>query len=131
MPVWVRNAVREAEDSLRTTAGVPESDSTLRPEVQWLSCAHKLAQSCPADPALHQARYHSGIMWLLDKFTNWLATMVKKRVEADNEVRRFWILWEIAVAVIKGALIDGVLWHGLDSIDDWDLSDWLRHHGAS
>ena len=131
MPDWVRSTVREAEDTLQTTIGIPESDPTLRPEVQWLCGAHKLAQSCLADPVLHQARYHYGIMWLLDTFTNWLGTTVKERVEADNRIRRFWILWDIAVAVIKGTLIDGVLLHGLDSIDDWDLSDWLRHHGAS
>jgi uncharacterized protein with NAD-binding domain and iron-sulfur cluster len=69
-----------------------------------------------------------GIAWMLQTLKE---ADVAKGGTDNNRIRRFWTLWDIAVAVIRGTLLDGVLLHGLDSLDDWDLSDWLRHHGAS
>src|SRR5262249_14538659 len=41
-----------------------------------------------------------------------------------------WSLLDLASTSLTGILADGVLFNGFFSIDQWEWSDWLRHHGA-
>ena len=50
--------------------------------------------------------------------------------QLDDEMRRKWTGIDLAVTVIIGFLVDGVLFCGTDSIDDEDLRAWLTRHGA-
>ena len=38
---------------------------------------------------------------------------------------------ELFTAMLRGMLVDGVLFRGFGAIDHLDMRDWLRHHGAS
>ena len=38
---------------------------------------------------------------------------------------------ELFTAMLRGMLVDGVLFRGFGVIDHVDMRDWLRHHGAS
>ncbi len=96
----------------------------------WLGWRKTFAEypSQPGNGRLLPSRWEGlrrGIVWMWQTLTDAGGT------DSTTRIRRFRMLWEIAVAVIRGALHDDVLWRGCDVIDDWDLSDWLRHHGAS
>ena len=50
----------------------------------------------------------------------------------SGDPARFWHqTLELAWAAFGGLLADQVLFHGLGSLDDWELREWLIHHGAS
>lgn len=48
-----------------------------------------------------------------------------------HELRRAMTLLEVATLTIRGLVADGVLYKGIDSLDNEDLRVWLRRHGAS
>jgi uncharacterized protein with NAD-binding domain and iron-sulfur cluster len=50
---------------------------------------------------------------------------------ADDVARRLWMAIDLGLAIVRGMVRDGVVWHGFDVIDDWDMWEWLEHHGAS
>src|SRR5438093_13694118 len=49
----------------------------------------------------------------------------------DEELRRVWILLHLGVTIIIGMIEHGVLIHGFEQIDDYDLTEWLKMHGAT
>src|SRR5207244_1048508 len=55
----------------------------------------------------------------------------EKEIERQNELRRLWILIRLGVAVVSGMIVDGVVFHGFDAIDRYDLTEWLQRHGAT
>jgi uncharacterized protein with NAD-binding domain and iron-sulfur cluster len=56
----------------------------------------------------------------------------KRDVPDDrNDLRRAFILIELAFTIGVGMLADGVMWHGFDHIDDLEWSDWMRSHLCS
>jgi len=67
---------------------------------------------------------------LLERHRRSLAWGVRVSLD-DPEVRRLWELSDLGITVVFGAIVDGVPWRGWESLDDWDLRAWLRHHGAS
>ena len=49
----------------------------------------------------------------------------------DDELRRVWILLHLGVTIAIGMIEDGVLIHGFEWIDKYDLTEWLQRHGAT
>ncbi len=47
-----------------------------------------------------------------------------------TELRRAWMALDLTVATLRGLLADSVSTRGFDHLDDEDLLDWLRRHGA-
>ncbi|MEP7123111.1 MAG: NAD(P)-binding protein [Byssovorax sp.] len=52
------------------------------------------------------------------------------RFEKSDAARRLWVGFDLFQTVAIGMVTDGVLTQGFDVIDDVDLRDWLRRHGA-
>lgn len=50
--------------------------------------------------------------------------------ESDNS-RRMGYLISLSLAFFKGSLASGCFRSGFDAIDDWEISEWLLHYGAS
>ncbi|MCA1549975.1 NAD(P)-binding protein [Bradyrhizobium sp. BRP19] len=48
-----------------------------------------------------------------------------------DDLRRAFILIELAFTIALGMLADGVIWHGFDHIDDLEWSEWMRSHLCS
>ena len=52
-------------------------------------------------------------------------------VEVIDSIRRLMVLVDLAFAVAKGILVDGVLLRGYNAINDQDFTAWLIKNGAS
>jgi uncharacterized protein with NAD-binding domain and iron-sulfur cluster len=49
----------------------------------------------------------------------------------DEEVRKVWILLHLGVTIAIGMIESGVLIHGFEWIDEYDLTEWLQMYGAA
>lgn len=98
---------------------------------QFLHLALRLADALPKDASLHLASRHSALIWLLDRFRDWLASILGDQIDQDNQARRIWILLDYGWANIRGAIRDGVIFHGFDVIDGSDYRVWMQGHGGS
>ncbi|WCM91494.1 NAD(P)-binding protein [Acidovorax sp. NCPPB 2350] len=68
---------------------------------------------------------------LLDDIWNWLRGALMPIIEAHDDLRRFYILLDYLMALVRGVLADRIFQNGFDSIDGENFSDWLQRHGAS
>jgi uncharacterized protein with NAD-binding domain and iron-sulfur cluster len=95
-----------------------------------LHSARDLAHSMPDNVADHQATHHHTLMGLLQEFLKSFAQIGKEQLDHDDDLRRLWIWLRIGAAVVIGMIRDGVIFHGFDAIDQYDLTEWLQRHGA-
>jgi uncharacterized protein with NAD-binding domain and iron-sulfur cluster len=71
------------------------------------------------------------LVWLLRRFRDWLwQNVVRHRVEDDAQLRFFFTVLDTIACATAGIVEDGVLEHGWDAINDYDLCQWLTRHGA-
>ncbi|MEO1639432.1 MAG: NAD(P)-binding protein [Pseudomonadota bacterium] len=49
----------------------------------------------------------------------------------SDEARRLKYLVSLSLAFFKGTLDNGLFRNGFDAIDNWEISEWLLHYGAS
>ena len=49
----------------------------------------------------------------------------------SDEARRFKYLVSLSLAFFKGTVDNGLFRNGFDAIDNWEISQWLLHYGAS
>jgi uncharacterized protein with NAD-binding domain and iron-sulfur cluster len=68
----------------------------------------------------------------LEEFNKWIRRDLVNDAEKDITVLRLVILLDMGTTMISGLLKEGVLRHPdrLDSIDNYDLREWLTKHGA-
>ncbi len=130
-PGWLQDFTARAENRIAALLEALPRPSLGQPAAQLLHAALTLVHEAPDDPAEHEAARHQGILWLLDQGRTHLRDSIRERVAGDNEARRFWLLTELGFAMTRGVIADGVLTHGLESIDRFEFSEWLRRHGAS
>ena len=97
----------------------------------FLEGAYHLAASLDDEPKKHSPHHHEAIGWLVKEFVTWLWRRVEHDIEHNQTARRTFAQFDIASAVVAGMIADGVIFHGFDVIDDLDLREWLRKHGAS
>lgn len=69
----------------------------------------------------------------LRELRTWLVRGLERRVTTSTTLRRLSIMLELSIASVIGLVEDGLAAPPYDwfSIDDLDLRDWLRKHGAS
>lgn len=67
----------------------------------------------------------------LDKAWEWLAEHLGPSFSDNDDLRRFYIITEYLLAIVRGTIADDIAARGFDSIDDQNFSDWLKKHGAS
>ncbi|MEA5552791.1 NAD(P)-binding protein [Anabaena cylindrica UHCC 0172] len=123
IPTWLASLLKEMEI---------EWDTHILPhEISFLHIAQKLVQKIPQEPCKHQAVQHQALLWLLEKFKNWLFGNVEEIIETHHKFRRLWISVDLAYTIFRGVIIDGLMFNGLDVIDDYDIQEWLAKHGAT
>ncbi len=66
----------------------------------------------------------------LGRFLDWLEDEVFEEIEQDTSARRVYTLMGIAVTVVRGLITDNVLSDNYYVIDDFDLREWMKRHGA-
>lgn len=60
-----------------------------------------------------------------------LAEHVTSLVDMDHREQRLWILQDLALTAVRGALQHDVPSKGFDVLDAMEFRDWLKEHGAS
>jgi uncharacterized protein with NAD-binding domain and iron-sulfur cluster len=120
---WVEDVLEQvlADDE----GGPPELPAT------HLHHAHELAKSLPDDPNEHEPHHHEAISWLVERFARGLFHAVCDPVLHDDDLRRAFVMIDLMAATVRGLLGDGVLYSGLDHLDDLDFREWLHKHGAT
>ncbi len=93
----------------------------------------RIAETLSPDPAAHTAQDHHLLLRFLGEHLEWLRARVDAQLNLDDELRRLWIYTDLANAMIRGVIADGVMYHedGLDILDGLDYRAWLQKHGAS
>ena len=66
----------------------------------------------------------------LGSFRDWLHDQVLAGVPGDPELRFYARTVDLAMAAMKGILVDWLPLRGYDAINHRDLGDWLAEHGA-
>jgi uncharacterized protein with NAD-binding domain and iron-sulfur cluster len=138
-PGWFRNALG--------AVGAGLASNSARGGENLLVAAHHLAHSHGAlelPLASRLARPHRAALplaclscaerllaTLLHRFRDWLwESVVGDRVEDDAHLRFFFTVLDTCACATAGIVEDGVLEHGWQAINDYELCEWLRRHGA-
>src|SRR5205823_12716427 len=103
-----------------------------------LSLIRILAACLPAEPRRHprirevHCTHHRATMSLLTRMLLWIERTIETEMDEDDELRRLFIVLDLAATVVVGLLRDHVLFDldGLESLDDYDFREWLENHGA-
>ncbi len=81
-----------------------------------------------------QAAEHSecieAIVRLLDHIGEGIMRELEKLSQGDPALRHLFLLIDSGIAMVRGIIADGVLTHGFDAIDQYDLMEWLKRHGC-
>ncbi len=77
-----------------------------------------------------KAGQHTLAKEILLKFKEWLVIISDGLLMSDTELRRFFIMADLAVVTIKGMVEDKVIDNGFDVINNIDYRDWLSKHDA-
>ncbi len=104
--------------------------STLNRGGLLLYTSHKLAQSSP-HPSLPEAAHRSIIGWLLKRFIEWFWAEIEPEIDENTELRRLFIVLDLAIANIVGVIEDDIIGKGFDAIDHLDYREWISQHGAN
>jgi uncharacterized protein with NAD-binding domain and iron-sulfur cluster len=77
----------------------------------------------PGSPALVT------LIGYMEEFTVSLMSLLATPTFASG-VKQVLILLDIAAAITRGMIVDGVIWHGFETIDNHELGEWLTLHGC-
>jgi uncharacterized protein with NAD-binding domain and iron-sulfur cluster len=67
---------------------------------------------------------------LLSGFRDWLFKELGSRLQQDADLRLFFTIFDTFASATAGIVEEDVLSNGWESINDHDLCDWLKMHGA-
>jgi uncharacterized protein with NAD-binding domain and iron-sulfur cluster len=91
--------------------------------VKLLEDMEKWAKLLPGDGS-------STVTWLLEQFKEWLLKIVEKEMDKDDNLRRLWIMLDLASTTVIGLIADDVREKGFASINNLDYIEWITKHGA-
>ena len=99
--------------------------------LKTLALSRQLTQVRRVAPDANLVTEHHGYLCtMLSDFKTWLWDHVVKDHLDDDEIRKFFIIFDTGSAVVCGIVEDELLTKGLTSVDDEEFSDWLLRHGA-
>jgi uncharacterized protein with NAD-binding domain and iron-sulfur cluster len=73
---------------------------------------------------------HLELVKWIKGFNEMFAKAVYGLIEKDDELRRFFIIIDTAMATLVGMIEDNVLQKGFLAIEDYDMIEWLKKHGC-
>jgi uncharacterized protein with NAD-binding domain and iron-sulfur cluster len=93
--------------------------------------AHQIAGSMAARGGTHSLTEQLTLVTTVRHFRQWLHDIHAGLRELDDLVRRLFVVVDIALTMVSGLLVDGVVFRGWMTIDDYDLKEWLEKHAAA
>jgi uncharacterized protein with NAD-binding domain and iron-sulfur cluster len=140
-----RSAPEQMWDALSRLAKHHRAGGALR-EAQLLTHAHGLAVEAQARGTTTLPRAASAaverlgaiasvpaehlLAGLLTGFRDWLWDLLGELCAEDPHVRLFFTIFDTFATATAGIVRDGVLAKGWEAINQYDLCEWLSHHGA-
>jgi uncharacterized protein with NAD-binding domain and iron-sulfur cluster len=121
---WIRRLVAWMRQRLDELSAACEKARGAHPDLVALE---RLLPRMADDIGQHTAMSHDILRSLLGRFRDRLHALYD--CNASGRSRFLWSVLDLASTSLKGIVEDGVLFHGFASIDHWEWSDWLRHHG--
>src|SRR3954466_5017017 len=83
------------------------------------------------DAREHKPTEHDAILSLLGNAAYWVHHDIEHIDELSSDERTTLIFLDLALAVARGLIFDGVILNGFDSINELEYSDWLSQNRAS
>lgn len=150
---WIADVIRDwPHESVRAAAHDPEQphlrvlsstapgvaastpSTDLTPHGAMLNAQQTAARMAAANGG-HSAFDQLTLVTTLHHFRQWLRDIHRDVHDdlrsMDDLVRRLFVVTDLGLTTAIGLLADGVIFRGWMSIDDHDLKDWLRRHGAA
>lgn len=90
----------------------------------------RLAHGLPEEPHRHAPGMHAALLWLAQAAMAELQAAFELIDNADDNLRRLFNALDLGLACIKGAIADRIIFEGFDVIDGYEISEWLKRHGA-
>ena len=108
-----RDPAAEIDALLQTaeTLADPSTDEDLR---------RSLGDAFPVDRFVGALRQARDLAWKYGE----------EDIRSQPQVRMAFTMFDTAVSSLTGIVEDDVLGDGFDAVNDWELCDWLVHHGA-
>lgn len=93
---------------------------------------HAYAKTLDENAFDHSTTQSLHLAALTQHAQGWHAEMLASSgLGESDDARRMGYLVSLSIAVFKGAIEDGLFRAGFDAIDNWEISEWLLHYGAS
>ena len=129
---WIKTLLETFPDeAIRARAADAEEMDTDGSALDAVGAAHALADRLAQTPAEeHKAKHHHEVLRLLTSAHRWLSSN-REAIEASTEARHIYIFLDLIQAIVRGAIVDGVVTHGYMAIEQYDFAEWLGRHGAS
>ncbi|MBL9050158.1 MAG: NAD(P)-binding protein [Tabrizicola sp.] len=89
-----------------------------------------LAAKLPKNPLLHKSHETLLLAALAAHAQDWHHDRLAN-VEHDDMARRIGYMISLSSAFFRGSIDTGLFRAGFDAIDNWEISAWLLHYGAS
>ncbi|MEK0446821.1 MAG: hypothetical protein RLZZ399_2142 [Verrucomicrobiota bacterium] len=92
-----------------------------------------LAKSFPRDIREHTSEGHGQVHALLSSFNSTVRGHVGLPQELSDDLRRGFIVLDLAGAILRGVLHEGMIESPetlFDRLDEYEFTDWIRSHGA-
>jgi uncharacterized protein with NAD-binding domain and iron-sulfur cluster len=67
---------------------------------------------------------------LLGQLAEWVAEHFAVRLPGHPDLQFVARTVDMALAAVRGILVDRLMFRGFDAINDWEFGAWLAHHGA-
>ena len=78
----------------------------------------------------HDGPHLDAISYVLKKLGQQLQQAYKQDLSGKDDLRRFIHVADLGMAALRGCIEDKVLFKGFDVINDYEISAWLKRHGA-
>ena len=90
-----------------------------------------LAESLPDFISEHDTARHGIVLTALRDIKQWMEKELSDELDADDKLRRLYIMVDLGITSMVGMFADGVLKNGFDVINNIDFYAWLIKHGAN
>ncbi|SLN64405.1 Acetoacetate decarboxylase (ADC) [Roseovarius albus] len=93
---------------------------------------HNFTKALNINAFTHTASETLYLKALTQQAQNWHDDQLQRATSSQSdESRRMGYLISLSLAFFKGTIDNGLFLKGFDEIDNWEISDWLLHYGAS
>lgn len=93
--------------------------------------ARAAVRALPADARAHTREHHTPVFEALGALEHAVGTWLSRWMESHPGVRRIYMIINLGNSIVRGVLADGLLVHGLDTVDGEEFAAWLKRHGAT